>query len=181
MVSNAMKQFIGDAWWGDLDYLLIDIPAGTSDIHLTLVQTLAITGVIVVSTPQEVALADARKGIAMFREPKVDVPVLGIVENMAWFTPAPHPDEKYYIFGNGGASKLAEELKVPLLAQIPLVANICERSDAGNPISLSQAPSGTESSDNPEGMAFIELAKNVVNACAERNRNLPPTRKVEMH
>ncbi len=181
MASNAMKQLIADAWWGDLDYFLIDMPPGTSDIHLTLVQTLAITGVIVVSTPQEVALADARKGIAMFREPKVDVPVLGIVENMAWFTPAPHPDEKYYIFGNGGASKLAEELKVPLLAQIPLVANICERSDAGNPISLSQAPSGTESSDNPEGMAFIELAKNVVNACAERNRNLPPTRKVEMH
>jgi len=180
MASNALKQLIGDAWWGDLDYFLIDMPPGTSDIHLTLVQTLAITGVIVVSTPQDVALADARKGIAMFREPKVNVPVLGIVENMAWFTPAPHPDEKYYIFGNGGAARLAEELHVPLLAQIPLVADICEKGDSGSPISLPQASSGAPVSETPGAEAFSALAVNVVNACADRNRNLPPTEKVQV-
>ena len=122
MASNALKQLIGDANWGDLDYFVIDMPPGTSDIHLTLVQTLAITGAVVVTTPQEVALADARKGVSMFQSPQVNVPVLGIVENMAWFTPAEHPDEKYYIFGNGGGKRLAEKLGVDLLAQIPLVA-----------------------------------------------------------
>lgn len=181
MASNALKQLISDAWWGDLDYFLIDMPPGTSDIHLTLVQTLAITGVIVVTTPQDVALADARKGIAMFREPKVDVPVLGIVENMAWFTPAPHPEEKYYIFGNGGGARLAEELNVPLLAQIPLVADICRTSDGGAPLSLSEAPSGTSATESPEAAAFSDLAVKVVNACADRNRNLPPTQKVEVN
>lgn len=120
MASNALRQLIADAWWGDLDYFLIDMPPGTSDIHLTLVQTLAITGVVVVTTPQEVALADARKGIAMFTGDKVNVPILGLVENMAWFTPAPHPEEKYFIFGQGGGSRLAEETGVELLAQIPL-------------------------------------------------------------
>ena len=124
MASNALKQLISDANWGDLDYFVIDMPPGTSDIHLTLVQTLAITGAIVVSTPQEVALADARKGISMFRSDKVNVPVLGIVENMAWFTPANHPDEKYFIFGNGGGKRLAEAIHTQLLAQIPLVAGI---------------------------------------------------------
>ena len=123
MASNALKQLIGDANWGDLDYFVIDMPPGTSDIHLTLVQTLAITGAVVVTTPQEVALADARKGVSMFQSPQVNVPVLGIVENMAWFTPAEHPDEKYYIFGNGGGKRLAEKLGVDLLAQIPQPAH----------------------------------------------------------
>ncbi|MDE7147427.1 MAG: Mrp/NBP35 family ATP-binding protein, partial [Duncaniella sp.] len=134
MASNALKQLITDADWGDLDYFLIDMPPGTSDIHLTLVQTLPITGVVVVTTPQEVALADARKGIAMFREDKVNVPILGLVENMAWFTPAEHPDERYYIFGREGGVRLAEKLGVRLLAQIPLVASIADCGDNGTPI-----------------------------------------------
>lgn len=182
MASNALKQLIGDAWWGDLDYFLIDMPPGTSDIHLTLVQTLAITGVVVVSTPQEVALADARKGVEMFRNPNVNVPVLGIVENMAWFTPAPHPDERYYIFGNGGAKRLAEELSVPLLAQIPLVAEICEKADAGSPtaLQLAAATSGSAESLNPEAEAFGRLADAVVESCDRRNSTLPPTAKVEV-
>lgn len=134
MASNALKQLISDAWWGELDYFLIDMPPGTSDIHLTLVQTLGITGVVVVTTPQEVALADARKGVAMFTDPKVNVPVLGIVENMAWFTPASHPDERYYIFGREGGVRLAEKEGVKVLAQIPLVMDIRERADDGRPV-----------------------------------------------
>lgn len=178
MASNALKQLIGDALWGDLDYFLIDMPPGTSDIHLTLVQTLGITGVVVVTTPQEVALADARKGVAMFRDDKVNVPVLGIVENMAWFTPAPHPDERYYIFGREGGKRLAEKLGVELLAQIPLVADIMERADAGKPVAV-------ELEDDPEhagseARAFAELAGNVVKAVSRRREELPPTRPVEM-
>lgn len=180
MASNALKQLIGDAWWGDLDYFLIDMPPGTSDIHLTLVQTLAITGVVVVSTPQEVALADARKGIAMFKSDKINVPILGLVENMAWFTPAPHPEERYYIFGNGGAVKLAEELGVKLLAQIPLVADICNTADLGAPTSVALAEEGKEPT-NPEVKAFGELAEAVVKACDERNATLPPTEVVQTH
>lgn len=183
MASNALRQLISDAWWGDLDYFLIDMPPGTSDIHLTLVQTLAITGVVVVSTPQEVALADARKGIAMFRGDKVNVPVLGIIENMAWFTPAPHPDEKYYIFGEGGAARLAEEFHVPLLAQIPLVADICTSADAGTPTSLALAAgalTGAAMEQTPESQAFGELADRVVRACDERNATLPPTEVVQV-
>lgn len=182
MASNALKQLITDAWWGDLDYFLIDMPPGTSDIHLTLVQTLPITGVVVVSTPQEVALADARKGIAMFRGDKVNVPILGIVENMAWFTPAPHPEERYYIFGDGGAVRLAEELDVRLLAQIPIVADICSGADCGAPTStaLTAVPAtGTQDSGNPEAEAFSALADSIVKACASRNETLPPTAKVE--
>lgn len=180
MASNALKQLIADAWWGELDYFIIDMPPGTSDIHLTLVQTLAITGVVVVSTPQEVALADARKGIAMFTDPKVNVPILGLVENMAWFTPAPHPDEKYYIFGNGGGKKLAEELNVNLLAQIPLVANICEKADGGTPVALHIEPQTGLYAADPEGEAFRELADSVVAAVNKRNNNLPPTQAVQM-
>lgn len=184
MASNALKQLIGDAWWGDLDYFIIDMPPGTSDIHLTLVQTLGITGAIVVSTPQEVALADARKGIAMFRTPQVNVPILGIVENMAWFTPAPHPDEKYYIFGDGGAAKLAKEMDVELLARIPLVAEICQKMDAGTPAALrpvATALTGHDEGWNPEVRAFEELADNVVEAVDKRNRELPPTAPVQTH
>lgn len=179
MASNALKQLISDADWGDLDYFLIDMPPGTSDIHLTLVQTLPITGVVVVSTPQEVALADARKGIAMFTDPKVNVPILGLVENMAWFTPASHPDEKYYIFGNAGGVRLTEELGVRLLAQIPLVADICQRGDDGTPVTLTLG-SGTIDTDNPQALAFAGLADAVIEAVDERNSQLPPTGVVEV-
>ncbi|MBD5303032.1 MAG: Mrp/NBP35 family ATP-binding protein [Bacteroides sp.] len=178
MASNALKQLISDAWWGDLDYFLIDMPPGTSDIHLTLVQTLPITGVIVVSTPQEVALADARKGLAMFTDTKVNVPVLGLVENMAWFTPAAHPDEKYYIFGQEGAVKLAEKVGVPVLAQIPLVMDIRSHADDGQPVAviLENDPAAA----NAEARAFAELAENVIKAVDKRNEQLPPSQKVEM-
>ena len=179
MASNALKQLISDAWWGELDYFLIDMPPGTSDIHLTLVQTLPITGIVVVSTPQEVALADARKGIAMFTDPKVNVPILGLVENMAWFTPAAHPDEKYYIFGDGGAVKLAEKDGVRLLARIPLVMDIRSHADDGEPVAV--ALENNNATTNPEARAFAELAENVVKAVAERNNVLPPTHKVEVH
>ncbi len=172
MASNALKQLITDANWGELDYFLIDMPPGTSDIHLTLVQVLAITGVVVISTPQEVALADARKGISMFIGDKVNVPILGLVENMAWFTPIAHPDEKYYIFGNGGCVKLAEEMDVKLLGQIPLVAGICEGGDAGVPVSLNNTVSAT---------AFQSLANEVVASIDSRNSELPPTHKVQMN
>ena len=177
MASNALKQLISDAWWGDLDYFLIDMPPGTSDIHLTLVQTLAMTGIVVVTTPQEVALADARKGVAMFTDSKVNVPVLGIVENMAWFTPEDHPDERYYIFGRDGGVRLAEKEGVRLLAQIPLVMGIRERSDDGNPVACEL--SGGASAAGPEALAFGGLADNVVQAVADRNATLPPSRKVE--
>ncbi|MDE5902659.1 MAG: Mrp/NBP35 family ATP-binding protein [Muribaculaceae bacterium] len=183
MASNALRQLITDAWWGDLDYFLIDMPPGTSDIHLTLVQTLPITGVVVVSTPQQVALADARKGIAMFRGDKVNVPILGIVENMAWFTPAPHPDERYYIFGKEGARRLAEELDVELLAEIPLVADICTDADSGQPTTLKIQAAELTGADQwltPEAAAFSTLADNVVKAIDRRNSSLPPTQKVEV-
>ena len=154
------------------------MPPGTSDIHLTLVQTLPITGVIVVSTPQEVALADARKGLAMFTDTKVNVPVLGLVENMAWFTPAAHPDEKYYIFGQEGAVKLAEKVGVPVLAQIPLVMDIRSHADDGQPLAviLENDPAAA----NAEARAFAELAENVIKAVDKRNEQLPPSQKVEM-
>lgn len=172
MASNALKQLITDAWWGELDYFLIDMPPGTSDIHLTLVQTLPLTGVVVVTTPQEVALADARKGIAMFQQEQVNVPVLGLVENMAWFTPDAHPDEKYYIFGKDGGLRLAEETGTQLLGQIPLVESVMANADAGTPAAL-----GT----TPEATAYRALAARVVEAVDARNATLPPTHKVEMH
>lgn len=171
MASNALRQLIAEADWGELDYFIIDMPPGTSDIHLTLVQTIGITGVVIVSTPQQVALADARKGIAMFTGEKVNVPILGLVENMAWFTPASHPDERYYIFGREGAVNLARELGVRLLAQIPLVADVCEDGDSGTPIALK---------DSVMGHDFMHLAHEVVDAVDERNRQLPPTAKVEV-
>ena len=171
MASNALKQLIGEANWGDLDYFVIDMPPGTSDIHLTLVQTLGITGAIVVTTPQEVALADARKGISMFQSEAVNVPILGLVENMAWFTPAAHPDEKYFIFGKEGGMRLAEKLGVELLGQIPLVAGICKGGDDGVPVVLQNTVSGA---------AFMSLADRVIEAVDKRNSTLPPTEKVEM-
>ena len=170
MASNALKQLIGDANWGDLDYFLIDLPPGTSDIHLTMVQTLAITGAIVVSTPQEVALADARKGISMFTGEKINVPVLGLVENMSWFTPAELPENKYYLFGKEGGKRLAEELNIPLLGQIPIVQSICEGGDSGKPVALNP--------DSITGQAFQKLAENVVKQIDYRNEHLEPTKRV---
>ena len=154
MASNALKQLIADADWGELDYFVIDMPPGTSDIHLTLVQTLGLTGAVIVSTPQEVALADARKGIDMFKNEKVNVPVLGLVENMAWFTPAELPENKYYLFGKEGCKRLAQELGVPLLGQIPIVQSICEGGDNGEPVALNP--------DTITGLAFRNLAQSVV-------------------
>ena len=162
MASNAIKQLINDAAWGELDYFVIDLPPGTSDIHLTLVQELDFTGAIVVSTPQQVALADARKGLQMFQNDKINVPILGLVENMAWFTPAEHPDERYYIFGREGCKQLAEERGVPLLAQIPLVQGICESGDAGAPIVVNQ--------NSLTARAFDSLADAVISRISEISR-----------
>ncbi len=172
MASNALKQLIADAHWGDLDYFLIDLPPGTSDIHLTMVQTLAITGAVVVTTPQEVALADARKGINMFRTEKVNVPVLGLIENMAWFTPAELPNNRYYLFGREGGKRLAESLDIPLLGQIPLVQSICEGGDAGEPVALHP--------DTLTGQAFRALAENVVAQIHYRNDHQAPTERVHV-
>ena len=172
MASNALKQLIADADWGELNYLVLDTPPGTSDIHLTLLQNLAITGAVIVSTPQQVALADARKGIDMYRNDKVNVPILGLVENMAWFTPEELPDNKYYIFGRGGASRLAEEMGVPLLGQLPIVQSICESGDEGEPAAVH--------ADSVIGKAFRTLAQAVVEETERRNRELPATQIVEM-
>ena len=153
LASNAIKQLLTEANWGELDYMLIDLPPGTSDIHLTIVQTIQLTGAIVVTTPQPVALVDARKGIDMFRNEKVGVPVLGIIENMAWFTPAELPENRYYIFGKDGGKRLAEELKVPLLGQIPLVESIRQASDDGTPIALQDG--------HPAAGFYDEIAKKI--------------------
>lgn len=172
MASNALKQLIGEVQWGDLDYFILDTPPGTSDIHLTLLQTLGITGAIIVSTPQQVALADARKGINMYMNDKVNVPILGLVENMAWFTPAELPENKYYIFGKDGCKQLAEELNVPLLAQIPLIQSVCEDGDKGEPAVLNPA--------SPEGIAFMSLAAKVVTQVDKRNVEMAPTQRIEV-
>ncbi len=170
MASNALKQLIADADWGELDYFILDTPPGTSDIHLTLLQTLAITGAVIVSTPQSVALADARKGIDMYRNDKVNVPILGLVENMAWFTPAELPENKYYIFGKEGCKALAKEMDAPLLAQIPLVQSICESGDDGQPAACNV--------EAATGQAFINLAQAVVTVTNRRNKELKPTKIV---
>lgn len=160
MASSALKQFFSDADWGELDYLLIDLPPGTSDIHLTMVQTVPVTGAVIITTPQKVALADATKGVAMFRQPQINVPVLGIVENMAYFTPEELPDNKYYIFGKDGGRNLAEKYNVPLLGQIPLVQSIRESGDSGLPAVLKESTSAT---------AFRELAEALAQQVAVRN------------
>ncbi len=172
MASGALTQLFTDAHWGELDYLIIDMPPGTGDIHLTLVQQLSITGVAVVTTPQEVALADARKALDMYTQEKINVPILGIIENMSYFTPAELPDNKYYIFGKEGGRRFSEQYKVPLLGEIPLVQSICESGDNGNPIALDE--------QSPEGKAFAQLAANIARAVAIRNDHLPPTRIVEI-
>ncbi|KAA9339706.1 Mrp/NBP35 family ATP-binding protein [Hymenobacter busanensis] len=172
MASSALKQFITEVDWGELDYLLLDLPPGTSDIHLTLVQTVPVTGAVIVTTPQKVALADAQKGLQMFRQPQINVPVLGVVENMAWFTPAELPENKYYIFGEGGGRALAEKHQVPLLGQIPLVQSIRENGDEGIPAIMHP---GT-----PTAELFTLLAEEVARQVSIRNAVAPRTNVVEM-
>lgn len=170
MATNALTQLLMQGDWGELDYLLIDLPPGTSDIHLTLVQTVAVTGAVIVTTPQDVALADAVKGVSMFKSEKINVPVLGFIENMSWFTPAELPDNKYYIFGKDGGATLAEKMNVPLLGQIPLVQSIREGGDVGIPTAAN--------TDSITGMAFNDLANKVLEVLNERNVQQIPTKKV---
>ncbi len=172
MASKALNQMIFDAHWGNLDFLLLDLPPGTGDIHLSIMQAMPVTGAVVVSTPQEVALADARKGVAMFQQESINVPVLGIVENMAYFTPAELPDNKYYIFGKEGARNLAEDLGVPFLGEIPLVQSIREAGDAGRPAALQTA--------TPVESAFEDLTRKVVQEVVARNESLPPTEAIKI-
>lgn len=172
MASQALRQFLGDTNWGELDYLLIDLPPGTSDIHLTLVQSVPVTGAVIVTTPQKVALADATKGLAMFKQPQINVPVLGVIENMAYFTPAELPENKYYIFGKDGGKQLAERYDVPLLGEIPLVQGIREAGDAGKPIATQ--------TDGPAGQAFREAAEALAQQVAIRNATIAKTKIVEM-
>ena len=172
MASNSLKQLIADTDWGDLDYFILDTPPGTGDIHLTLLQTLSVTGAVIVSTPQQVALADARKGIDMYKNEKVNVPILGLVENMAWFTPKELPENRYYLFGKEGVANLATEMQVPLLGQIPIVQSISESGDEGEPVSLKKGEIISE--------AFLHLAQEVVKATKKRNESLPPTAIVDV-
>lgn len=171
MASNAFRQLLDSACWGELDFLLLDLPPGTSDIHLTTVQQLALTGAVIVTTPQAVAVADARKGIRMFRTPDVNVPILGLVENMAWFEPAELPGHRYYLFGKGGGVGLAGAEGIPFLGQLPLIQSVCESGDYGSPVAAS---------DSPAGAYFETLAENFLEELAERKRTLPPTRRVEV-
>ena len=172
MASSALKQFIGEADWGDLDYLLIDLPPGTSDIHLTLVQTVPVTGAVIITTPQKVAIADAMKGMSMFRQPQINVPIFGVVENMAYFTPEELPNNKYYIFGKDGGKNLSEKYGVPLLGQIPLVQSIRESGDSGLPAVMKEGITAT---------AFRDLAESLARQIAIRNANFEQTRKVEIN
>ena len=172
MASKALNQMIFDAAWGELDFLLLDLPPGTGDIHLSIMQALPITGAVVVSTPQNVALADAKKGVAMFQQDSINVPVLGIIENMAYFTPDELPESKYYIFGKEGAKNLAEDLKVPFLGEVPLVQSIREAGDVGRPAAMQTA--------TPLEEAFEKLTQNVVQQVVDRNENLPATEAIKI-
>lgn len=172
MAAKALNQMIFDAAWGDLDFLLIDLPPGTGDIHLSIMQSLPITGAVVVSTPQAVALADAKKGVSMFLSDSINVPVLGIVENMAYFTPEELPNNKYYIFGKEGAKSLAEDLQVPFLGEVPLVQSIREAGDYGRPAALQTA--------SPLEKVFEEIARNTVQEVVSRNESLPPTEAIKI-
>ena len=172
MASSALKQFISEVYWQDLDYLVIDLPPGTGDVHLTMVQTVPVTGAVIVSTPQAVAAADAKKAIMMFKQPQINVPILGIVENMAYFTPQELPDNKYYIFGKGGAKQMAEQFDLQFLGEIPIVQSIREGGDNGLPSVLDQT--------SVSGRAFSDLAKSVARNVAMRNANMEPTKVVEM-
>jgi ATP-binding protein involved in chromosome partitioning len=172
MAAKALNQMIFDADWGDLDFMLIDLPPGTGDIHLSIMQSMPITGAVIVSTPQAVALADARKGISMFLSENINVPVLGIIENMAYFTPEELPENKYYIFGKEGAKNLAEDLQVPFLGEVPLVQSIREAGDYGRPAALQTA--------SPLEKVFEEIARNVVQETVNRNENLAPTEAIKI-
>ncbi len=174
MASNYLTQMLTGGDWGELDYLVIDMPPGTGDIHLTLVQTVPVTGAAIVTTPQEVALADARKAYNMFTTDAIKVPVLGLIENMAWFTPAELPENKYYIFGKEGGKRFAEEIGVPLLGQIPLVQSICESGDNGSPVAMLD-------NQNPVSKAFRELAESIAQQIAIRNATIDPTSVVEIN
>tara|TARA_R110002073_G_scaffold157738_2_gene313151 strand:+ start:18996 stop:20129 length:1134 start_codon:yes stop_codon:yes gene_type:complete len=172
MAAKALNQMIFDAAWGELDFLLIDLPPGTGDIHLSIMQSLPITGAVIVSTPQNVALADAKKGVAMFQQENINVPVLGIIENMAYFTPQELPKNKYYIFGKEGAKNLAEDLNVSFLGEIPLVQSVREAGDIGRPAALQTA--------TPIEEAFESLTRNVVQEVVNRNKDLPPTEIIKI-
>ena len=172
MATSALQQFIKDTEWGELDYFLIDLPPGTGDIHLTMVQTIPVTGAVIVSTPQQVAIADARRGVGMFNADKIEVPILGFIENMSWFTPAELPDNKYYIFGKDGVANLSKEMNIPAIGQIPLVQSVCESGDDGKPVAIDE--------NSIIGKAFTELASNLAVKIEERNKNLSPTVKVEI-
>lgn len=172
MAAKALNQMIFDAAWGELDFMLIDLPPGTGDIHLSIMQSLPVTGAVVVSTPQAVALADAKKGVAMFMSDAINVPVLGIIENMAYFTPEELPNNKYYIFGKEGAKNLSEDLQVPFLGEVPLVQSIREAGDYGRPAALQTA--------SPLEKTFEEIARNVVEEVVKRNDNLPPTEAIKI-
>ncbi|RMZ51106.1 iron-sulfur cluster carrier protein ApbC [Flavobacteriaceae bacterium PRS1] len=172
MASKALNQMIFDAAWGELDFMLIDLPPGTGDIHLSIMQALPLTGAVIVSTPQKVALADAKKGVAMFQQDSINVPVLGIIENMAFFTPEELPNKKYYIFGKEGAKHLAEDLQVPFLGEIPLVQSIREAGDIGRPAALQTA--------TPLEQAFEKITQNVVQEVVRRNDDLPPTEAIKI-
>jgi len=172
MAAKALNQMIFDADWGQLDFLLLDLPPGTGDIHLSIMQSLPITGSVIVSTPQHVALADAKKGVAMFQQESINVPVLGIVENMAYFTPDELPNNKYHIFGEGGAKNLAEDLKVPFLGELPLVQSIREAGDVGRPAALQ--------ANSISATAFETITKNVVQEVVGRNKDLPPTEAIKI-
>lgn len=172
MATSALKQFITDVYWGDLDYLVIDLPPGTGDVHLTLVQTIPITGAVIVSTPQPVAAADARKAIMMFKQQNINVPILGVIENMAYFTPAELPENKYYLFGKGGARKMAEQFELQFLGEVPIVQNIREGGDRGVPAVIDDEPIAKA--------AFIELAQRVAQQVAMRNANMEPTKILQV-
>ncbi|WP_277631985.1 Mrp/NBP35 family ATP-binding protein [Avrilella dinanensis] len=172
MASKALNQMIFDADWGELDFLLIDLPPGTGDIHLSIMQALPVTGAVVVSTPQAVALADAKKGVSMFTSESINVPVLGIIENMAYFTPAELPDNKYYIFGQEGAQHLAADLQVPFLGEVPLVQSIREAGDYGRPAAMQE--------NSPVAEAFIKITRNMVEEVVKRNEDLPPTEAIKI-
>ncbi len=172
MASKALNQMIRDAHWGNLDFLLIDLPPGTGDIHLSIIQEVPVTGAVIVSTPQHVALADVRKGIAMFTMESINIPVLGLIENMSYFTPAELPENKYYIFGNQGAKNMAEDLGIPVLGEIPLIQSIREAGDVGRPAALQEGSAIEE--------IYISTAQKMVESLVERNKNLPPTEAVKI-
>ena len=172
MASKALNQMIRDADWGELDFLLIDLPPGTGDIHLSIIQEVPVTGAVIVSTPQHIALADVRKGIAMFQMESINIPVLGLIENMSYFTPEELPDNKYYIFGNQGAQYLAEDLGIPVLGEIPIIQSIREAGDVGRPAAMQEGAAITE--------IYKTVAQNMIESLVERNKNLPPTEAVKI-